>query len=67
MKKVNPQTTELYKLRLRILLDLWNDVFGTEPSPSEMLELDKAKNNKRQYEEKLMKLEILKAKNRLRG
>lgn len=65
MKKVNPQTTELYKLRLRILLDLWGEVFGGEPSPSEMLELDKAKNNKRLYEEKLMKLEILKAKKRL--
>ena len=60
MKKVNPQTTELYKLRLRILLELWNEVFGSEPSPSEMQELDRAKNNKRLYEQMLLRLEYFK-------
>lgn len=58
--KVNPHTTELYKLRLARLLELWRQVFGTEPSIAEMQNLDRIKNNKKQYELMVAKLEVLK-------
>lgn len=58
--KVNPHTTELYKLRLARLLELWRQAFGTEPSIAEMQNLDRIKNNKKQYELMVAKLEVLK-------
>lgn len=59
MSKQHPHTIELYSLRFQTMYTLWEEVYGT-PTIAETQALDKAKNNKKQYDDIVARLKLLK-------